>query len=128
MLFGIVTKVIWIPTDFSSPRGTSNLYLTVDRFDQLIENVTQDDASPDKAEILKLLNIKNAHISYTPRIFPGHPKWNETISLLAIAHRPNKEGYRLVRDSGTSVSLCQLQGLPDQPWVEEMHQDHGSKL
>ena len=64
-----------------SVRGAKKI-ATVDRFDHLIENVAQDDSSPDKAEILKLLNIKNAHISYAPRIFPGHPKWNEAISLL----------------------------------------------
>ena len=77
-----------------SVRGAKKI-ATVDRFDHLIENVAQDDSSPDKNEILKLLNIKNAHISFAPRIFPGRPKWNEAISLLAIAHRPNKEGYRL---------------------------------
>ena len=109
-----------------SVRGAKKI-ATVDRFDHLIENVAQDDSSPDKNEILKLLNIKNAHISFAPRTFPGHP-WNEAISLLAIAHRPNKEGYRLCPAySSIVVSLCQLERLPDQPWMAKAHQDHGGE-
>ena len=92
-----------------SVRGVKKI-ATVDRFHHLIENVAQDDSSPDRNEILKLLNIKNAHISYAPRIFPGHPKWNGAISLLAIAHRPNKEGYRLcpacLSETPALLSLC----------------------
>ena len=37
-----------------SVRGAKKI-ATVDRFDQMIGNVAQDDASPDKAEILKVL-------------------------------------------------------------------------
>ena len=92
-----------------SVRGAKKI-ATVDRFDHLIENVAQDDASPDKDEIFKLLNIKNADISYAPRIFPRHPRWNEAISLLAVAHRPNKEGYRLcpacLSEIPALLSLC----------------------
>ena len=86
-----------------SVRGAKKI-AAVDRFDHLIENDAQDDSSPDKNEILKLLNIKNAHISFAPRIFP------EAISLLAIAHRPNKEGYRLcpacLSETPALLSLC----------------------
>ena len=51
-----------------SVRGAKKI-ATVDRFDQLIENVTQDESSPDRKEIRERLNIKNAHISYAPRFF-----------------------------------------------------------
>ena len=92
-----------------SVRGAKKI-ATVDRFDQLIENVTQDESSPDRKEIRELLNIKNAHISYAPRFFCGHTKWNGAISLLAIVHRPNKEGYRLcpacLSETPAMLSLC----------------------
>ena len=68
---------------------------TVDRFDHLIENVASDESSPDWKEIRELVSIKMNHTSYTQRLFPGHPTWNEAISLLALTHRPNKEGHRL---------------------------------
>ena len=43
----------------------------------------------------KLIDIKTAHQSYSCRLFPTHQDWNDAISLLALTHRPNKEGHRL---------------------------------
>ena len=115
-----------------SVRGAKKI-ATVDRFDQLIENVTQDESSPDRKEIRELLNIKNAHISYAPRFFCGHTKWNGAISLLAIVHRPNKEGYRLcpacLSETPAMLSLCvNYRGdLISHGW-RKRRQGHGGKL
>ena len=68
---------------------------TIDRFDNLIENVVPDESSPDLNELRKLIDIKSAHQSYSCRLFPTHQDWNDAISLLALTHRPNKEGHRL---------------------------------
>ena len=54
-----------------------------------------DDSSPDWKEIRELVSIKDSHKNYSPRLYPGIDKWNEAISLLALVHRPNKEGHRL---------------------------------
>ena len=68
---------------------------TVDRFDNLSGNVMPDDSSPDLDELRKLIDIKSAHISHHCRLFPSHPDWDDAISLLALTHRPSKEGHRL---------------------------------
>ena len=68
---------------------------TIDRFDNLIVNVVPDESSPDLNELRKLIDIKMAHQSYSCRLFPTHPDWHDAMSLLALTHRPNKEGHRL---------------------------------
>jgi len=60
---------------------------TIDRFDNLIENVVPDESSPDLNELRKLIDIKSAHQSYSCRLFPTHQDWNDAISLLALTHR-----------------------------------------
>ena len=54
-----------------SVRGAKKI-ATVNCFDHLIENVAQDDSSPDKDEILKLLNIKNDHMDIQSGMRPFH--------------------------------------------------------
>ena len=68
---------------------------TVDRFDNLISNVMPDDSSSDLDELRKLIDIRSAHLSHHCRLYPTHPDWDDAISLLALTHRPNKEGHRL---------------------------------
>ena len=83
---------------------------TIDRFDKLIGNVVPDESSPDLSELRKLVDIKTSHISYSNRLFPGHPDWNDAISLLAVTHRPSKEGHRLcpacLCETPASLSIC----------------------
>ena len=83
---------------------------TVDRFDKLIGNVVPDEFSPDLNELRKLVDIKTSHISYSNRLFPGHKDWNDTISLLAVTHRPNKEGHRLcpacLCETPAALAIC----------------------
>ena len=83
---------------------------TIDRFDKLIGNVVPDESSPDLSELRKLVDIKTSHISYSNRLFPGHPEWNDAISLLAVTHRPSKEGHRLcpacLCETPASLSIC----------------------
>ena len=83
---------------------------TIDRFDKLIGNIVPDESSPDLSELRKLVDIKTSHISYSNRLFPGHPEWNDTISLLAVTHRPSKEGHRLcpacLCETPASLSIC----------------------
>ena len=134
----ISTKVINSspPPPFQDTRGSHFHRLSseevVNQKKLSLFNVAQDDSSPDKNEILKLLNIKNAHISFAPRIFPGHPEWNEAISL-SNCTSPKQGRIQVVsgmpiRDSSIVVSLCQLQRLPDQSWMAKAHQDHGGEL
>lgn len=66
---------------------------TVERFDNLTENVVPDESSPDLNELRKLMDIKTAHQSYSCRLFPTRQDWNNAISLLALTHRPSKEGH-----------------------------------
>ena len=75
-------------------RGLQQLH-TIARFDNLIDNVVPDESSPDLNELRKLIDIKIAHQTYSCRLFPTHQDWNDAISLLALTHRPNKEGHRL---------------------------------
>ena len=83
---------------------------TIDRFDKLIGNVVPDESSPDLSELRKLVDIKTSHISHSHRLFPGHRDWNDAISLLAVTHRPSKEGHRLcpacLCETPASLSIC----------------------
>ena len=83
---------------------------TIERFDKLIGNVVPDESSPDLSELRKLVDIKTSHISHSHRIFPGHPDWNDAISLLAVTHRPSKEDHRLcpayLCETPASLSIC----------------------
>ena len=83
---------------------------TIERFDKLIGNIVPDESSPDLSELRKLVDIKTSHISHSHRIFPGHPDWNDAISLLAVTHRPSKEDHRLcpacLCETPASLSIC----------------------
>ena len=83
---------------------------TIELFDKLIGNVVPDESSPDLSELRKLVDIKTSHISHSHRLFPGHPDWNDAISLLAVTHRPNKEDHRLcpacLCETPASLSIC----------------------
>ena len=83
---------------------------TIERFDKLIGNIVPDESSPDLSELRKLVDIKTSHISHSHRLFPGHPDWNDAISLLAVTHRPNKEDHRLcpacLCETPASLSIC----------------------
>ena len=83
---------------------------TIDRFDKLIGNVVPDESSPDLSELRKLVDIKTSDISHSHRLFPGHPDWNDAISLLAVTHRPSKEDHRLcpacLCETPASLSIC----------------------
>ena len=61
---------------------------TIERFDKLIGNIVPDESSPDLNELRKLVDIKTGHFSHAHRLFPGHPDWNDAISLLAVTHHP----------------------------------------
>ena len=83
---------------------------TIELFEKLIGNVVPDESSPDLSELRKLVDIKTSHISHSHRLFPGHPDWNDAISLLAVTHRPNKEDHRLcpacLCEIPASLSIC----------------------
>ena len=83
---------------------------TIERFDKLIGNIVPDEFSPDLSELRKLVDIKTSHISHSHRLFPGHPDWNDAISLLAVTHRPSKEDHRLcpacLCETPASLSIC----------------------
>ena len=83
---------------------------TIERFDKLIGNIAPDESSPDLSELRKLVDIKTSHISHSHRLFPGHPDWNDAISLLAVTHRPSKEDHRLcpacLCETPASLSIC----------------------
>ena len=83
---------------------------TIERFDKLIGNIVPDESSPDLSELRKLVDIKTSHISHSHRLFPGHPDWNDAISLLAVTHRPSKEDHRLcpacLCETPASLSIC----------------------
>jgi hypothetical protein len=82
---------------------------TIERFDNLIRNIVPDESSPDLNELRKLIDIKASHISYSSRLFPGHQDWNDTISLLALTHRPSK-GHRLcpacLCETPAALAIC----------------------
>ena len=83
---------------------------TIERFDKLIGNIVPDESSPDLNELRKLVDIKTGHFSHSHRLFPGHPDWNDAISLLAVTHRPSKEDHRLcpacLCETPASLSIC----------------------
>ena len=83
---------------------------TIERFDKLIGNIVPDESSPDLSELRKIVDIKTSHISHSHRLFPGHPDWNDAISLLAVTHRPSKEDHRLcpacLCETPASLSIC----------------------
>ena len=83
---------------------------TIERFDKLIGNIVPDESSPDLSELRKLVDIKTSHISHSHRLCPGHPDWNDAISLLAVTHRPSKEDHRLcpacLCETPASLSIC----------------------
>ena len=83
---------------------------TVERFDNLTGNVMPDDSSHDLEELRKLIDTKSAHISCHCKLFPGHPEWDDAISLLALTHRPGKEGHRLcpacLCETPAILSIC----------------------
>ena len=83
---------------------------TIERFDKLIGNIVPDESSPDLSELRKLVDIKTSHVSHSHRLFPGHPDWNDAISLLTVTHRPSKEDHRLcpacLCETPASLSIC----------------------
>ena len=92
-----------------SVKGATKI-ATIGRFDYLIGNVVPDESSPDLDGLRKLIDIKTSHLSYSCRLFPGHQDWNDTISLLALTHRPNKEGHRLcpacLCETPATLAIC----------------------
>ena len=56
------------------------------------------------------LLLRPCWISHSHRLFPGHPDWNDAISLLAVTHRPSKEDHRLcpacLCETPASLSIC----------------------
>ena len=83
---------------------------TIERFDKLIGNIVPDESSPDLNELRKLVDIKTGHFSHNHRLFPGHPDWNDAISLLAVTHHPSKEDHRLcpacLMETPAPLSIC----------------------
>ena len=83
---------------------------TIDRFNNILGNVVPDETSHDVIELRKLLDIKTAHLSHHQQLFPTHPEWNDAVSLLAITHRPLKEGHRLcpacLCETPAVLSIC----------------------
>ena len=83
---------------------------TIDRFNNLIQNVVPDETSPDVEELRKLIDIQTAHLSNHCQLFPKHPAWNNAVSLLALTHRPLKEGHRLcpacLCETPAILSIC----------------------
>ena len=83
---------------------------TIDRFDYLIGNVIPDESPPDVNELRRLIDIKTSHTSFSNRLFPGHRDWNDAISLLALTHRPSKEGHRLcpacLCETPATLAIC----------------------
>ena len=83
---------------------------TIERFDKLIGNIVPEESSPDLDELRKLVDIRTGHFSHTHRLFPGHPDWNDAISLLAVTHRPSKEDHRLcpacLMETPAPLSIC----------------------
>ena len=83
---------------------------TIDRFNNLIRNVVPDETSHDLEELRKLIDIKSAHFSCHCPLFPTHPEWNDAVSLLALTHRPLKEGHRLcpacLCETPAILSIC----------------------
>ena len=94
-----------------SVKGAKKVAATV-RFDSLLESLVYDEASSDLSELRKLMEIKTNHVSGTHRLFPKHPDWNDAISLLALTHRPNKEGHRLcpacLCETPAVLSICTI--------------------
>ena len=92
-----------------SVRGAKKI-ATIERFDKLIGNIVPDESSPDLSELRKLVDIKTSHVSHSHRLFPGHPDWNDAISLLTVTHRPSKEDHRLcpacLCETPASLSIC----------------------
>ena len=92
-----------------SVKGATKI-ATIDRFDNLIANVVPDESSPDVNKLRKLIDIKIAHESFTCRLFPTHNEWNDAIALLALTHRPNKEGHRLCTaclcETPATLAIC----------------------
>ena len=83
---------------------------TIDRFNNLIRNVVPDETSHDLEELRKLIDIKSARFSRHCQLFPTHPEWNDAVSLLALTHRPLKEGHRLclacLCETPALLSMC----------------------
>ena len=92
-----------------SVKGATKI-ATIDRFDNLIANVVPDESSPDLSELRKLIDIKTAHESFACRLYPTHHDWYDAIALLALTHRPNKEGHRLcpacLCETPATLSIC----------------------
>ena len=69
-----------------------------------------EESSPDLDELRKLVDIRTGHFSHTHRLFPGHPDWNDAISLLAVTHHPSKEDHRLcpacLMETPAPLSIC----------------------
>ena len=100
---------------------------TIERFDKLIGNIVPEESSPDLDELRKLVDIRTGHFSHTHRLFPGHPDWNDAISLLAVTHHPSKEDHRLCPamsdgDPCAIIDLCDVQRIFGESWMEETNQ------
>ena len=102
---------------------------TIERFDKLIGNIVPDESSPDLNELRKLVDIKTGHFSHTHRLFPGHPDWNDAISLLAVTHHPSKEDHRLcpacLMETPAPLSICVMcKGFLVSHGWRKANQDH----
>ena len=142
MLFGIETKVIWNITDFSSRRGISNLCFFSSRCKEDCDGRSLWPSDRECSSRRFISRPKrdpqtSEHQECSHQLCPSNFPWTSKMEWghFTLGNCTSSEQGRIqivsgmfVRDSSIVVSLCQLQRLPYQPWMERTHQDHGGKF
>eukprot|EP00435_Cladocopium_sp_Y103_P069136 s370_g32.t1 len=98
--------------------GEAQLVLSVDdaktvarieKFEKILEETIQQSKGEASETVDKLVEIQDFHTKKTP-LFPGHAKWNEAVSLIALIYKPRRASHRLcpacLSETHDMMSLC----------------------
>eukprot|EP00435_Cladocopium_sp_Y103_P073251 s103_g43.t1 len=67
----------------------------IEKFERVMDETLQQNKKDMSETVEKLMEIKIKHQSGNPTLFPGHPMWNEAVSLIALLYKPQKPSHRL---------------------------------
>eukprot|EP00435_Cladocopium_sp_Y103_P047933 s1604_g14.t1 len=66
----------------------------IEKFEKVLEETIQQNKHDASETLDKLVEIQKFHTSQTT-LFPGHPKWNEAVSLIALIYKPRQASHRM---------------------------------
>eukprot|EP00435_Cladocopium_sp_Y103_P049918 s2156_g15.t1 len=81
----------------------------IEKLERIMDETIQQNQREASETVEKLVEIQELHKTKT-RLFPGHPKWNEAVYLIALIYKPQRASHRLctacLSETHDMMSLC----------------------